>query len=296
MLRPGFEPGSSARERAFETPVGVAKSLSKVPSLEYGAYKARFHEWLLGKHSERHAKDLIVYGDRHLPELIEDHFHLKQIYDEAKVGRRHLGLAIRNFLNFLEEFSIMDEDDLHKYRKVIKLDRTGTDDYVPETPEVLEAFEKFQLADYVLAFKLILYSGIRLIEAVEFLRTYDSNRLMEGELIAKYPLSMDRGTKKVLYVYIPASFAKELRRIPDLGLDATERYFVKRLAAKYLRKWQYNFLIENDVSESVVDFIQGRSLSQSVGGLHYLAKAKQADRFYARVVDKFPSFKIAALQ
>ena len=207
---------SPARERAFETPVGVAKSLSKVPSLEYGVYRTKFHEWLLSKHSERHAKDLIVYGERHLPELIQDHFHLKQIYDEAKVGHRHLGLALRNFLNFLEEFSIMDEDDLHKYRKVIKLDRTGTDDYPGDSP-VLAAFEKFGIADYALVFKLLHYSGIRLIEAVQFLKTFDPRRLMVSDAIAKYPLSMDRKTKKVLYVYVPSSFASTRLLLPWFG-------------------------------------------------------------------------------
>lgn len=56
------------------------------------------------------------------------------------------------------------------------------------------------------------------------------------------------------------------------------------LAPKYLRKWQYNFLIYQGVPESVVDFIQGRS-SESVGSMHYLSKVKQADYWYGKALD-----------
>ena len=47
------------------------------------------------------------------------------------------------------------------------------------------------------------------------------------------------------------------------------------------------FLILNGVPESVADFIQGRA-SVTVGSSHYLAKTKQADEWYSRIVDKFP--------
>lgn len=41
-------------------------------------------------------------------------------------------------------------------------------------------------------------------------------------------------------------------------------------------------MILNDVPESVADFIQGRA-SISVSSMHYLAKVKQADEWYARI-------------
>jgi len=103
--------------------------------------------------------------------------------------------------------------------------------------------------------------------------------------IAKYPLSMLRGTKNVYYAYIPKDFALELRKI-EISKHAIENRFYKLgLPAKYLRKWNYNFLILNGVPESVADFIQGRA-SITVGSMHYLAKVKQADEWYSRVVDK----------
>ena len=56
------------------------------------------------------------------------------------------------------------------------------------------------------------------------------------------------------------------------------------LNPKYHRKWFYNFLIYNNVTEGVADFIEGRA-SSSVGSMHYLSKAKQAVYWYERVVD-----------
>jgi intergrase/recombinase len=54
---------------------------------------------------------------------------------------------------------------------------------------------------------------------------------------------------------------------------------------KYLRKWQYNFLIYNKDPESVADFIHGRS-NKSIGANHYLAKSQQAGFWYWKVVGK----------
>ena len=109
---------------------------------------------------------------------------------------------------------------------------------------------------------------------------------MFGEKIAKYPLSLDRKSKRSFYAYMPKNFAMELKRI-ELSEEAVKQYLSRRgLPAKYLRKWNYNFLILNGVPESVADFIQGRS-SYTIGSMHYLAKVKQADEWYSKVVDKF---------
>ncbi len=60
---------------------------------------------------------------------------------------------------------------------------------------------------------------------------------------------------------MPKDFAsEELRKVSvtELGIKS---YFRKRdFSAKYLRKWNYNFLILNGIPESVADFIQGRAL------------------------------------
>jgi len=47
-------------------------------------------------------------------------------------------------------------------------------------------------------------------EAVYLLNNFDKGRLILNEKIAKYPLSLDRGTKRSFYVYMPKEFAMEL--------------------------------------------------------------------------------------
>lgn len=105
---------------------------------------------------------------------------------------------------------------------------------------------------------------------------------------AKYPLSMLRKTKNVYYAYMPKDFALELRKIRISKHAIENRFYRLGLPAKYLRKWNYNFLILNGVPESVADFIQGRA-SITVGSMHYLAKVKQADEWYSRIADKLLS-------
>ncbi len=76
-----------------------------------------------------------------------------------------------------------------------------------------------------------------------------------------------------------------MRKIKITKHAIENRFHRLGLPAKYIRKWNYNFLILHGVPESVADFIQGRA-SITVGSMHYLAKVKQADEWYSRVVDK----------
>ncbi|MDW8045640.1 MAG: integrase [Nitrososphaerota archaeon] len=239
------------------------------------------------EHCKKHADDLISYAERYLPDEIKDQFELRKIYDSVSMGKRYLGMAIRNFLNFLETFSLMDEDDLMKYRRVIKLPKTKVDDYIPEDQEILDIWRKIDDEDYEMIFELLMYSGIRLIEAVELINTFDSNRLMINGEVAKYPLSKNRETKKILYVYMPKGFALRLRRI-DKTEPQVRQYFVRLgLPAKYIRKWNYNFMLSHNIPESICDYIQGRAIHR-VGGLHYLAKDQQATKFYEKIIPQFP--------
>jgi len=176
-------------------------------------------------------------------------------------------------------FSLLDEESLIRYRKVVKIPRTNTDNFVPEDEQVISALNKIEDRKYRLAYKLLVYSGIRLREAVYLLNNYHENKIITNGIIAKYPLSLDRGTKKAYYAYMPKEFTDEVER-QDLKEPGVRQHIARRqLASKYLRKWQYNFLISNGVPESVADYIQGRAPS-TVGSLHYLAKTQQADLWY----------------
>jgi len=113
----------------------------------------------------------------------------------------------------------MSEENLAKYRKVVKILRTKSDDYVPEDEKVIEAFRRINDEKYQLVFKLLAFSGIRVVEAVYLLNNFNKEKGIIGEKIAKYPLSLERRTKKAFYTYMPEKFATELRRL-DLSWDA----------------------------------------------------------------------------
>ena len=97
--------------------------------------------------------------------------------------------------------------------------------------------------------------------------------------MARYPLSYNRGQKRLSYVYMPKEFALTLHKVHSSQKVVMGIKQQSGLSPKYLRKWFYNFLIMNNVPESVADFIEGRA-PESVGSMHYLAKVKQADYWY----------------
>ncbi len=106
--------------------------------------------------------------------------------------------------------------------------------------------------------------------------------------IARYPVAwISKGRKRAFWAYFPLRFIDELEPIDLNPGTAKEGIRYGRVSASTIRKWNYNFMIENGVPESVADFVQGRA-SVTIGSAHYLYKTRQADTFYSKIVDKFP--------
>ena len=253
--------------------------------IEYSPLRNDFKKWL-SKYSKDYIKTVLSYLDRYLTNrVIRNQKDVLELMNSVEVGKRQLCYSLRVFFNFLEELDIIDKEILNKLRKVVKIPRTGSDNYIPSDEEILEAYRKIKNEETRIIFKLLAFSGIRISEASKLLSEFDKSKLMINGNIAKYPLSMLRGTKNVYYAYMPKNFALELRKIKITKHAIENRLHRLGLPAKYLRKWNYNFLILNGVPESVADFIQGRA-SITVGSMHYLAKVRQADEWYSRIVDK----------
>ncbi len=254
--------------------------------LDYYSVKREFEKWLKRRVSKSHAEKLLYYLDKYFVDSVQSPKELEELIHEVKSGRRHFCMAIRDLLKFLEEREIMSIEMIERYRKVVKIPQTNIDTYVPSDEEIINAYKRLKDERYKLMFKVLAVSGVRLCEVVWLFNNFDKRKFMVNGNIAKYPLNLDRKTKKAIFAYIPSEIAKELKRI-NVSLEASQSYITKKsgLPAKYLRKWNYNFLILNGVPESVADFIQGRA-SITVGSMHYLAKVKQADEWYSRVVNK----------
>ncbi len=150
--------------------------------------------------------------------------------------------------------------------------------------KVLETYAKIT-PKYKVVFKLLLFSGIRVTEAIQFFKEYDRDKVeIKGDM-ARYPLFALRKNKRSYFVYFPAKMVDEIQRAEYTPRGISNAFIRAGLPSKYLRKWNYNFLIMHNVPESVADFIQGRS-PLSIGSMHYLAKVKQADYWYSKVVEE----------
>ena len=95
----------------------------------------------------------------------------------------------------------------------MKLPKTNTDNFIPEDDKVISAFNRVGDERYKILFKLRAFSGIRLREAVYLLNNFDEKRVITNNEFAKYPLSLERRTKRVFYAYIPKDFTSEIKRI-----------------------------------------------------------------------------------
>ncbi len=239
------------------------------------------------KCSKGYVKQITSYLDKYLTQPIKTPEQLLHILSNVIGGKRHFIAGLRNLLNYYEILNNVNPGQLASYRKILKMPKTNPDNYIPETEQILSTYKQIEDERYKMLFRLLTYSGLRLKETVYLLKNYDCNKLIANSSIAKYPLSLIRGTKHSYYAYMPRHFALTLKPL-TLNEDAARQYISSRgLPVKYIRKWQYNFLISNGVPESIADFIQGRA-PITVGSMHYLAKVKQADEWYSRTVSLFP--------
>ena len=230
MLRRGFEPRSWAREAV----------------LDFKKDKKEFLAWMKARCSTEHVNSIVSYLDKYLTMPVSNPRRLFELTESVEKGKRHFCMGIRDLLKYYEAFSLMDDESLIKYRKVVKIPRTNTDNFVPENVKVISAFSKVEDERYKILFKLLAYSGIRLREAIYLLNNFDAERLISNNEIAKYPLGLERGTKRVFYAYIPKQFTNEVEKL-DLKEANAERYIARRLPSKYIRKWHFNFLSLHNV-------------------------------------------------
>jgi len=207
-------------------------------------------------------------------------------------GRNWFVRAVRNLLNFAEEREDLSLEYIAKLRKVLKIKQAGVREVFITTEELIEAYNSIR-DEFKPAFKLLVYSGIRLSHAFGLLINFDPINLQVKGKIARYPISFaSKGKKKGYWAYMPKEFARELEDYKPYKNYWTYVKGLKynRVDANSIRKWHLNKLIELVVPESIADFIQGRA-SLTVGSTHYLNKTKQADNWYSRIVD---SLKVIA--
>jgi len=251
---------------------------------------AEFFEYLsLQQYSEGQYRQHTSYFKKHLQDRkFDSPLALQKYIDGKQAGVRHITKVARVYLNYCEKFERLSPELIEKYRKFLKIRHSRVDVYVPSDEEVQDAYSKVQ-QDSVLGLILLVLatSGIRLVECLDFLKGYDQKRFKQHKGFVSYPVAELRHTKNINNIYLPDFVYKQLQHINASYQSIRMQY--KRnggtLSLKYLRKWHYNFMLYNQVPESVADFIQGRS-SKSVSANHYLAKSQQAEHWYGKVLKK----------
>jgi len=185
----------------------------ELKEINYESTKEGFTAWMKSKCSIEDVEDMVSYLNKYLTIRISNPTELFSLIESTEKGKRHFCMGIRDLLKYYEAFSLMDEESLIKYRKVVKIPKTNTDNYIPEDDKVILAFRKVEDERYKILFKLLVYSGIRLREAVYLLNNFNVERVIINDTIAKYPLSLERKTKRVFYAYMPKEFTNEVEQI-----------------------------------------------------------------------------------
>jgi len=211
---------------------------------------------------------------------------LAEYIQSHATGGHNITITARQWLHFCELFDKLPADIISKYRSVLKIDNSKKDYFVPSDEEVIANYDKIRGHDSLRVIFLVLATaGIRYLECLDFLKDFDVNRFRRHNSFVSYNVSHLRHTKNCNNIYLPYFVFEKLRQ-ETRGPDTLRTSYYKAkttFSFKYLRKWNYNFLIYNNVPESVADFIQGRS-SKSVSANHYLAKSQQAEFWYAKIV------------
>ena len=268
MDRSGFEPEASCLRSPNLLP----------PASKY--YK-ELKKWMEQKGFSSGYKSDIM---RYLKQIEKKEIHqISELREIVSSSSSSMALTvIRAYINFLLDNEIINEESAIYFRKALPSRKTNPDGYVPTDNDVKNTYQRIKNERYRLLFQILASSGIRVTELVKMLGEFDKSKLITDGRISKYPLNYNRGNKRSQYVYMPTELGMKLHRFyihKDTVSANLRKYGV---APKYLRKWFYNFLIINNVPESVADFIEGRA-PESVGSMHYLSKVKQADYWYDKI-------------
>ena len=261
---------------------GVSQQLlNRIPIIPtFSKHKREYQKWLISrKLNDGYIKDLVNTLTRFIR---EDIIELQDNISEMQ------SISTRSYLKYLTEKSLLTEEATKHFKKKILLRQSKADNYIPSNDEVIKAYSKINDRRYQKIFKLLAFSGARITELVKMLYEYDPSKLVVEEKFAKYQLHYNRGHKSSFYIYMPKELVPELHKYYVHFDTITHQISKSSLNPKYLRKWFYNFLIYNNVPEGVADFIEGRA-SATVGSMHYLSKSKQADFWYAQIIDALTS-------
>ena len=235
-------------------------------------------------YDNRWAKNLVNYLDKYSPTLNRP-LDVIALFSKVKTAKRHVVLALRTLFNFYEAIGFSKEC-LDSFRKALPKVRCGIDLKIPSETEIISSLRRLKDAPlkYQALYNILLDSGLRLIEAVNLINTFETADNVKG--FYRCEVGSFRGSKQAYYGHFSGytlALIKDVHETLD-DLNASH-YFCKfgYVPAKYVRKFAFDKMIELEIPESVADFIEGR-VPKRIGAKHYMALARQASKFYPRYV------------
>lgn len=229
---------------------------------------------------------------------IED---IKNIMNKGKISKKTGSIAYRNFLNFMEDYSLMKIEEIDKYRRYIKIHNTnGVDRFVPSNEQVKVSL-KFLIKNkdyiYYLLYRLLIESGARYTEIRHFINNFNEEYLEIDNDVCCYSNFYIRGKKSSYYLLFTKQLYNELKyyisKINDEHFEHLKylaRQYSEIQNLKYLRKVNFTLLLMNEVPYEVADLIAGRSQKGRIGMNHYMLKKPIVLKYYNQVIDKILDF------
>ncbi|RQD89756.1 hypothetical protein D5R95_02010 [Methanosalsum natronophilum] len=207
--------------------------------------------------------------------------------------------GLRALFNYVEKE--MDHDHilgepLSKWRRYTPIKASGVVEIYPTDEEITEAYGMIAPA-YRPLFLILMYTGNRLTQILDTIQSIDQSEITYAgpnkEIAHISAAAQARGTKRSYRLFFPAAFIPDLMKFQENPASREEyasllqKVSSGRVSAKTIRKWHLNFMIENGVSESIADFIQGRTPA-TVGSAHYLNKVKGATEALIPLITRYP--------
>lgn len=221
---------------------------------------------------------------------------IKRAIALEKVNKRQGGISIRVWLNYLEEFEILDLDVIENIRKRIKIHQeTHIDTYIPNEIDVKKSIKEISKYDrlHYLLYRFYIETTARTTEVRHFFENFDEKNIEIHENgIVTYNNFYLRSQKSSYYLFFTLELYNELKEyIGKLDRKYFNR-FVDRtqdnkqiVHLKYLRKYSFTLMVKAGVSIEIANFISGRSTSKNIGMTHYLNKKEIALQEYEKVLE-----------
>ena len=249
----------------------------------------KFKEYLLKDRrlNERTAKDYMNYLRKMEGKTVNYDLYLKISSNKWMVK------AVRIYLDYLFKRNEIDWGELQRLKSVFKVRTVRQVNNHRVNPEDLVEvmYDERLRPEELLIFRVLMYGGIRLSEAIKLINEFDEARLECFGSYCRYELFWSRGRKRCDFIYVPTELIKENREYKGAFTGrkyvSITRYFHRKygVRAKLFRKLFYR-LCRQVCDKEICDFYQSRISRLTVGDIYYDDLLSRADKEYPKVVER----------